>query len=326
MAATASILRSLGKAVRRDLGTFRSIQVNNFFLFVYLLIYGALVSGVRPASSYPFLLVLSLLLLCPLSSDPMARIPPSRLGVWPLGRRQRVVLRVAAFALNPAIWLAGALAVALRAAPLLLLLAVPVGQASRPVRLQIKPLPLLPHLVRNHLRQLFTILDTWLAIVISIGGTIYRLTAKSPDVDAFPILAMLVALALSTYTQCLFSLDGRAGIERYRLLPLHAWQILGSKDAAWLVVLCILTAPLRLSSGLAFGLAALAIGHWPSTRSRLPMHRWRFAGGRVAAGAAQMVIGATLGFAAARQSAAYVLIAAAMYAASFRFARNMREL
>jgi hypothetical protein len=57
-----AILRALSRAIRRDLGTFGSIKVNNFFLFVALLIAGALNSGLAPKSAYPFLLLLGLLL------------------------------------------------------------------------------------------------------------------------------------------------------------------------------------------------------------------------------------------------------------------------
>ena len=76
-----AILRALSRAIRRDLGTFGGLKVNNFFFFVALLIYGALNSGLPPKSAYPFLLLLGLLLLVPLSSDPLSRIPPDRLAL-----------------------------------------------------------------------------------------------------------------------------------------------------------------------------------------------------------------------------------------------------
>src|SRR5215469_13727019 len=92
--ALSAILRALGRATRRGLGTFGSIKTNNLFLFTALLGYGAAVSGVKPASSYPFLLFIGILLLFPLSSDPLARIPASRLTLWPLDARQRLALRL----------------------------------------------------------------------------------------------------------------------------------------------------------------------------------------------------------------------------------------
>lgn len=325
MAPAAAILRALARAARRDLGTWHSLQVNNFFLFVCLLIEGALVSGVRPASSYPFLILLGLILLFPLSSDPLARIPASRLGLWPLGRRQRAVLRGASLALSPVIWFA--LFLAWRARPSLALVFVGLAAAGQAVNLRTGTgrsrgtMALLPPLVRKNLRQMFSVLDTWLAIAISLAGTVWRLAAAHPDPDSFPVFALLVALAMSTYAQCLFALDGRGGMTRYRLLGLRGWQILVSKDAAYLGLLAVLVAPLNFSAGMAFGLTSLAIGHYPSLRRTLPLHRRRFAGGRVWFGVLQMLLGGTLGVAAARQGPLYLLAAAALYAASLWLAQ-----
>jgi hypothetical protein len=323
--AVAAILRELSRAARRDLGSFRSIQVNNFFLFVFLLIYGALESGVRPSSSYPFLALLGFLLLFPLSSDPLARVPASRLGLWPLSQAQRWALRVVSVTLSPVVWFAMAIAWKVRASLIAAVVGIAlVGQAFGSAE---KKLALgRRKLVSHHFRQMLSVLDTWIAILISLGGTVWRLTARDSDPDAFPILAMLVALALSTYTQCLFALDGPGGITRYRLLPMRGWQILWSKGGAWLVLLAILIAPLSLPSGLAFGLTALAIGHYPSTQLRLPLVRGRFAGGRVIFGVAQMVLGAMLGFGAAHRGPLFLLLAAAFYGASLYLCRNMRKL
>ncbi len=232
MSAVVAILRALAAAVRRSLGSFSSIQVNNFFLFVFLLIYGALVSGVRPASSYPFLLLLGLLLLFPLSSDPLARIPPSRFGLWPLSSAQRLALRLASLALSPAIWFA--LFIAFRVRPSLTLIFLAIALFAGTVKFG-NPRPIglrfLPELLRNNLRQMLCVLDTYVAIVLAVAGTVWRLIAKNPDRDAFPIFAMLVALALSTYTQALFALDLPSGKTRYRLLPLAGWRTLMAKDA-----------------------------------------------------------------------------------------------
>lgn len=325
MAPAAAILGALARAARRDLGTWHSLQVNNFFLFVYLLIYGALVTGVRPASSYPFLILLGVLLLFPLSSDPLARIPKSRFGLWPLGARQRALLRGSSLALSPVVWLA--LFLAWRARPSLTLVFVGLAATGQAVNLHDGAgrshgsMALLPPLIRNHLRQMFSVLDTWLAVTISLAGTVWRLAAAHPDPAAFPIFAMLVALAMSTYAQCLFALDGPGGMTRYRLLGLRDWQILAFKDAAYLGLLAVLVAPLNFVSGMAFGFTALAIGHYPSLRRYVPLHRRRFAGGRVLFGMAQMVLGAALGFGAARQGPAYLLAAAALYAASLWLVR-----
>src|ERR1700733_1479350 len=89
--------------------TLWSIRVNNFFLFVLLLVYGALESGLEPKAAEPLLLLLGLLVLLPASSDPLAKIPPSRFGLWPLRASQRVMLRAGSLLLSPLLWLTFAL-------------------------------------------------------------------------------------------------------------------------------------------------------------------------------------------------------------------------
>jgi hypothetical protein len=78
-----AILRALATATRRDLAAYTLIRTNNFFLFIALLIWGALVSGVEPVSSYPFLALLALLLFFPISSDPLEKFPKF---AWASGR------------------------------------------------------------------------------------------------------------------------------------------------------------------------------------------------------------------------------------------------
>ncbi len=302
-----AILQALARAVRRDLGSFGSLKVNNFFVFVLLLVYGAAVSGVAPVSAYPFLLLLAVLLLFPLSGDPMARIPPSRLGVWPLSRGDRSRLRIASLVLSPALWLA--CLASLKAGKGGVLLAAPLL-----VRIQSGPAFSLPSagigpmLVRKNFRQMISVLDTWLAVVISLAGCGYRLLAANPDPAAFPILAMLVALALSTYAQCLFSLDPSSGATRYGLLPLPGWQILLAKDAAFLTVVLLLTLPLNAGAGLTFGAVSLAVGRYPALRWRPAAQRWRFTSGRILFGGLQMVLGAAAAFSVER-TLPFVLVA-----------------
>ena len=321
-----AILRALSRVIRRDLGTFGSLKVNNFFFFVALLMYGALRSGLPPKSAYPFLLLLGLLLLFPLSSDPLGRIPPDRLAIWPLRTAQRAALRVVSLALSPVLWFTVFLM--RKAAPQLAVTFVALAIGSQvaiafagslarraprwnPVRF----VPSVPgragELVRNNTRQMLAILDVYIAVLLSLAGALYRWLSPNPDVAAYPILSMLVALALSTCTQTLFSLEGGPGATRYRLLPLRGWQILAAKDAAWLAILLILVLPLSPLPGLTFGLTALAIGHFPSMLTRLPQKRWRFAGGRAWLGVVQVVVGFTLGFGESQSGVVYFLIAVA---------------
>jgi hypothetical protein len=285
-------VRALWRAVRRDLGTFAALRANNFFLFVALMMYGAFESGTMPVSSYPFLAVLGFLMLFPLAADPLAKVPRARLGGWPLDRRQRAVLRLSALAFSPMLWLtAGLLFSASKAALALIAIPIATHSAARPTWHPLRRMPTLPgrlaEPVRASLRQLFTVLDAYLAIAIALAAHLPAVPA-----DARPILAMLVALALSTYAQCPFSLDGPS--TRYRLLPLPGWQIVLAKDAAYLIVLFVLTANIAPIPALTFGLIALAVGRRPAVTARLPVERWRFAGGRVFYGAAQIVLGIAL--------------------------------
>ena len=49
-------------------------------------------------------LIMGLVVLFPLSTDPLRKIPPSRLALWPLERRERWILRLASPWINPLTW------------------------------------------------------------------------------------------------------------------------------------------------------------------------------------------------------------------------------
>ena len=147
---------------------------------------------------------------------------------------------------------------------------------------------------------------------MSAAAAAYRVLSSHPDPAAFPIMALLVALALSTYAQSLFGMDAGSGMTRYRLLPLRGWEILLAKDVVFLGILLVLVLPLSAGPGLTFGLAALAIGHHSTVLLDLPQRRWRFTGGRLLpVGALQAVGGVTLGF-AEEQRGVVLLICVAM--------------
>ena len=317
------ILRALATSVRRDLKTYAALKTNNFFLFVALMIYGALVSGVKPVSAEPFLLLLGVLTLFPISSDPLQKIPAIRLALWPLHGRQRAMLRLASLAFSPVLWLVTALLIA-RAAYSLALLLVATAMGVQLLRLPawsaMRPALRVPGrlggLIGIHLRALLTVLDLYLALLLCLGGTIWRLVDRSADPAAFPILAMLVALSLSTCAQCPMALEAGSGVTRYQLLPLRGWEILAAQDTAFLGVLLVLVLPLDGRAGLAFGFAALAIGRYPALRLHLPQQRWRFTSGRVLYGAAQSVVGFALGFWVGEFGYVPLAVALGMYLAS----------
>jgi hypothetical protein len=96
MARTAAILGALGRALRRDQKSIESIAGNNFFWVTVLLL--------QEAGTFIYLLI-GLILLFPLSTDPLRKVPASRLALWPLERRERWALRVASPWVNPMTWL-----------------------------------------------------------------------------------------------------------------------------------------------------------------------------------------------------------------------------
>ncbi len=312
MAAIIAILKALGRVIARDLRTLRSIQFNNFFLFAALLTYSSMASGRKPAGAAPFLLLLGLVLLFPLSSDPLAKIPAVRLSLWPLTRGQWWRLRLASLGLSPVLWAALVVAVttgnvpaagilllaAVAAQTFLLLLSMLARRAPRWNAYRYIPqLPgMLGGLVRNNIRQMLTALDLYVAILLAIATSMYRWLSPQPEPRALLIMTLIVGLALSTYAQCLFGLDSASALTRYRLLPLRGWQILLAKDIAFLGMLFILVLPLSPGPGLTFGLVAIIVGRYPSVVFRLPQKRWRFTSGDVRFGALQMIFGIALGF------------------------------
>ncbi|HTQ56943.1 MAG TPA: hypothetical protein VMI94_20890 [Bryobacteraceae bacterium] len=336
MAALIAILKALRHAVGRDLGTFESITVNNLFLFVALLCYGALNSGQPPHSAEPFFVLLGFLLLFPLSADPLGRIPPSRLSLWPLTTRQRLGLRLGSLALSPVTWV-GLLILWRTARPTLALaflaLAAAIQAAAALARYAVRhnrhwdvlrDIPVLPGrlggLVRKDLRQMLSVLDPYAAALLSLGGGLYRAAGRHADPVAFSILSLLVALSLSTYGQSLFGLDIGSGITRYRLLPLPGWQLLLAKDLAFLTLLLVLLSPLDPGPGMTLGFAALAAGHHSSVLMEIPHQRWRFTGGRLLpVGALQAMGGMALGFLESARGPVVLLLTAVAWLVSLWF-------
>ena len=338
MTAILAILKALRRAVGRDLGTLESIKVNNLFLFVAMLAYGALNAGQPPKSAYPFFVLLGFLLLFPLSADPLGKIPPARRALWPLTGAQRLGLRFASLALSPVAWI-GIFILVKTARPLVALafcgLAAGVQGAAALGRYTARRDPhldLLRHipqfpgrlggLVRKNVREILSLIDPYAALLMSLGGGAYRLFGAHPDPEAFAIVGLLVALTMSTYAQSLFGLElgSGSGMTRYRLLPLGGWEILLAKDIAFLAILFVLLLPLDPGPGMTFGLVALALGHHSSVLLELPQQRWRFTGGRLLpVGALQAVAGMALGFLEYQRGLIVLLAAAVGYMASLYY-------
>jgi hypothetical protein len=239
-------------------------------------------------------LIVGLVMLFPASTDPLRKIPASRLTLWPLEPRDRLVLRAASPWLNPVTWLLAGLAVwavrgkvtaglwglaaGLVALGFLVSEWIPAGRAGFGRWVPAFP-GLTGQLIRNNVREILATLDFYLALLLSLTALIYRLAALKLPEEAYRDVGLLVVLALCTYTQSLFGLDGDGGLRRYRLLPLRGWQVLLAKDVAFLTLALVLVLPLEPISAMGGALVALAVGHHASVDQPRKQDRWRFSGG-----------------------------------------------
>ena len=284
MARTAAIVGAVGRALRRDQKSIESIVGNNFFWVTVILL--------QEAGTFIYLLI-GLIVLFPLSTDPLRKVPPSRLSLWPLEPRERWTLRLATPWVNPMTWLlaAGAVYVA-RGKVSVALWGIVAGLIASAFLLSAVPwkarggafrgIPQFPgalnHLIRKNLREMLVTLDFYCALALSLAALAFRLAGKLPDEALLPMTA-LMAIALSSYAQCLFGLDGDSGLERYRLLPLRGWQVLFAKDAAYLALAIPLAFTLSPVACAAGSLIALAFGHNATVMAQKPQARWRFSAG-----------------------------------------------
>ncbi len=285
MARITAILKALGKALRRDQRSLQSVVGNNFFIVSALLL--------QEAGTFIYLII-GLVLLFPLSTDPLRKIPRSRLELWPLEPRERHLLRALSPWVNPMTWALAALAIwAARGRVTIGLWGLAAGVVAAGFLLSELPggpahglfrrVPNFPgplnQLVRKNIREIFSTLDFYCGLVLALAMTGWRVAGMPLPAEAFLAITVLVVLAFSSYAQTLFGLDGRAGLSRYRLLPLRGWQILAAKDAAFLLIVIPMTLPLAPLAGTGAALVALAIGHEASVNQIRAQVRWRFSSG-----------------------------------------------
>ena len=279
MARLRPILKALAATGRRERQTFRTIASNNFFLVTAVFL--------GQAGTFLFLLG-ALVVLFPLSADPLRKIPSERLALWPLSTGDHRRLRILSPWINPLTWglalLAGwsakhaeswglfGLAIALFAVGFL----VP-GVSGEPAFL--RRIPSIGQFTGKNLREILLTLDFYVALLLSLAGLAYRLIMPKLPNEALMVMTLLVVLALSSYAQCLFGLESLPGLTRYQLMPIPGWRILAEKDLAFLIVIVLLALPLSPTAGLAAGLAALTIGHAASVLERREQTRWRFSSG-----------------------------------------------
>lgn len=333
MARLVAILKALLRITWRGERSLGSFATNNFFL----------VTAILPQYAGAFLfLIAGLVMMFPLSRDPLRKIPESRLASWPLNGRERSLLRVLSPWTSPATWIVAGLLIwsltrslglglplvltALVAVSFLLPRVSGAGEESVWRVVQGFPLPL-RELMRKNLRDLVSTLDLYCAAVLALSGCVYRIVSANANRDATLGITLLVVLALTSYGQCLFGLDGRSGLTRYRLMPLRGWQILAVKGGAYLIVVLLLTLPLAPLAGLSAGLTALAVGHSESVPRSALQTRWRFTSGSSITNSLSQVVAMTLaGVATFRITAFVVICCATAYAASvWWYGRKMED-
>ena len=171
------------------------------------------------------------------------------------------------------------------------------------------------------LRRIVRSLDLYLALLLSVSGTLYRIfghriEGHTIDPMMAPVVSVLIAVALSTLVQQWLALNSPSAVSRFALLPVSPLRVLFACDLALLAVCAVLTAPLSLCCGLTTLLLGLALGRIPALRSRSPQPAWRFISGDVRYGALQVVVGMVCGIAVARGYGWVLLAAILIYLAT----------
>lgn len=327
MAGLFAILTAVFQAQWRNLRRLNSVGGNNFFVVVVLFM---------PDSGRFLQLLLGLVALFPLCADPLDLVPKDRLGLWPLTRRQHALLRLASFLMSPVTWITiGLLAVFKTLSLGLWLIAfaatVQTGRAWLPqINFSNATLPLLPAfgvlgLLKKSLRELFSIFDTYVAMLLSLAALAYRLSGAVLEPDALMGVSLMTALALSTFAQNLFGLDVGA-LDRYKLWPVAPWKILAAKGAAYLMVLLLLNLWLDPLVALTAALSSLAVGQTRAMEFPVRLTKWQFTSGALSAGIFQLIAMFGLGAGVRRGGSWISLIAIALYAATLLWSARQMDI
>lgn len=281
------LLKALGLVSWRDVRSLGSIGGQNFFLFVLFV-------ALQPESAVFFGLILGVVLLFPLSSDPMQKVPGERRAIWPLLRWEWAAVRAWSLALSPIVWLAILLfgragwrvsALALGGGASVQVIAYLAKRFSKTAgwarawgRWPPAPPGAIGAIMRLQWREMLRTLDPYVALALVMGTELYRFSGKPLDPAALRIMSLVTVVAVSTESQVLFGIDGH-GAARYHQLPIRGWRILLAKDLAFLTLLGLLVMPLDFVSGFMGGVAALAIGHRRSVLMPVRQTAWRFTSG-----------------------------------------------
>ncbi|HVW09356.1 MAG TPA: hypothetical protein VHC90_12280 [Bryobacteraceae bacterium] len=312
LARVRAVLKWLARAAKRNRRTFRFTGNNMHYTAI------AMLFMLDPAIAGILLIIMGVIVLLPMSSDPLRAIPPSRGSLWPLDANDRRLLRFLSPFLNPMTWLVLALAFWKRASWGIVALAggtVLTGffiSAKSPGRGTFwRTLPRFPsplnQLIRKNLREMLSTLDFATGALIAVASLAWRVAGMLPK-DAFFPITFVAMLAISTCAISLFGLDGGAGLKRYRLLPIPGWQILLAKDLAFIAIALLIALPLYIPAALAAALIALATGHRASIQHPEPQLRWRFQTGPSFGDAITQIVTMTMAGAAVAYSSVLFLL------------------
>ena len=312
MARIWAITVALGRAVLREQRNLKGLSANNLFLLILLF-------GMGGAGPFVFLLV-GLVALAPLCSDPLRRLPIERVGAWPLGAREMTAVRLASVLLSPATWVAvGAIVWTQQPQFLLLVFFAAVFAIPFPARVFHFAPGVFGELVRKNLREMLMLLDPYVALLFSVSTIGYRLFHPELPFEASLAMTIVVCVTLSTSAQALFALDCTRGAERYFLLPMRGWRVLLAKHAAYAMVALPLTLPLHPAAAVAALLVAVAIGNHVSVMTPRAHVRWSITAGSFELGLVQLGVMVGAGLFAARESAWVIVPCVLLYAASTLF-------
>jgi hypothetical protein len=306
-----AVLKWLGRATKRNRSTFRFTGNNMHYTAI------ALLFMLDPAIAGILLVIMGVIVLLPMSSDPLRAIPPSRGSLWPLEAGERRLLRFLSPFLNPMTWLVLGLTAWKRVSWGLVAFAggvVVTGfflSAKSPGRGNFwRSIPRFPsplnQMIRKNLREMLSTLDFVTGALIAVAALGWRIAGLLPKEAFFP-LTFVAMLAISTCALSLFGLDGAAGLRRYSLLPVLGWQILLAKDIAYIAIAVVVSLPLYIPGALAAALIALAVGHRTSIQHVTPQLRWRFQTGPSFGDAITQIVTMTMAGAAVAYSSVLFL-------------------
>lgn len=314
MARIFAVVGALVRVVFREQRRLNGIAANNLLWILFLL-------GQGGAGAFVFLLV-GVVALFPLAGDPFRKLPPERAATWPLSTREHRLIRFAAMLLSPAAWIAiGIIVWTRRPQFLILAFALVAFVLPFPRSQMFRWVPgWAGELVRKNIREVLSLLDTWVAAILALAAIVYRFAAPKPPPDeAWLVMSLLIVVTMSTAAQCLFALDAGSGIERYRLMPLHGWRILAAKHAALLLIVMLFTLPLAPVPALAAQLTAMAIGNHLAVTNPRRQPPWSLTAGSMVPGLFQAGLSVAAGVHTARETPWLLAGCAILYVGSTAF-------